>query len=137
MEGNAQQVATGKSAIGACEMTYAILCFTAEDLATASWSQDQDTEIMARLAQVQENFDGRIACSARLLPTGTALSVRKGQAEAIIVDGPFVESKEHFLGFYIIECEGLDAATTFAEALMAANPWGSGYEVRPVRSFRA
>jgi hypothetical protein len=86
---------------------------------------------------VSETFDGHIACSARLLPTGTALSVRKGHPEAIILDGPFIESKEHFLGFYIIECDGLEAATKFAEALTVANPWGSGYEVRPVRSFQA
>ena len=91
---------------------------------------------MARLDQVKDDFDGRVVASARLLPTGTALSVRKGRSEAIVVDGPFIESKEQFLGFYVIECEGLDEAQAFAEALMAANPWGSGYEVRPVRSFQ-
>lgn len=91
---------------------------------------------MARLDQVKDDFDGRVVASARLLPTGTALSVRKGRSEAIVVDGPFIESKEQFLGFYMIECEGLDEAQAFAEALMAANPWGSGYEVRPVRSFQ-
>lgn len=91
---------------------------------------------MARLDRVKADFDGRVVASARLLPTSTALSVRKGQSEVIVVDGPFIESKEQFLGFYMIECDGLDGAETFAQALMAANPWGSGYEIRPVRSFQ-
>lgn len=48
------------------------------------------------------------------------------------MDGPFIESKEHLAGFYVVDCDSLDEAMQFARNLMDANPWGSGYEVRPV-----
>ena len=113
-------------------MLYAILCYTSDELANAEWTPGQDDQVMARLNRVTSEFDGDIPCMARLLPTTSAVSIKKGKTEAVIVDGPFIESKEHFVGFYLVECTSLDQAIDFARDLMAANPWGSGYEIRPV-----
>ncbi len=116
-------------------MTYAILCFTSENLANSTWSQDQDDEIMDRLTKVQQEFNGQVISSARLLPTSSAVSVRRGRlSDALVIDGPFIESKEQFLGYYLVDCKGLDDAIGFAQQLIAANPWSSGYEIRPLRS---
>ena len=40
--------------------------------------------------------------------TATVLQVRDG--EVLVTDGPFVESKEHVGGFWVIEAPDLDAA---------------------------
>jgi hypothetical protein len=63
-----------------------------------------------------------------------ATSLRKGETP-LITDGPFVETKEQLLGFYMVECESLDAALETAGDLARANPGAGGYEVRPVASY--
>ena len=49
----------------------------------------------------------------------------------LVVDGPFAETKEQLLGFYIVDCKNLDDALDVARDLGAANP-GGAYEIRPV-----
>ena len=51
-----------------------------------------------------------------------------------MLDGPYAETKEQLLGFYVIDCDNLDHALSIARELAAANP-GGAYEVRPVRLF--
>jgi hypothetical protein len=46
----------------------------------------------------------------RLRPVSDATSVRVRDAEVLIVDGPFAETKEQIAGFDIIECADLDEA---------------------------
>jgi hypothetical protein len=52
-----------------------------------------------------------------------------------VVDGPFAETKEQLLGFYVVDCESLEEALDFAKELGKANP-GGAYEVRPLAVFR-
>jgi hypothetical protein len=59
--------------------------------------------------------------------TATVIDNRGG--EAMITDGPFVESKEHLAGFWIIEAADLDVALRLAaEGSKACN---RKVEVRP------
>jgi hypothetical protein len=51
-----------------------------------------------------------------------------------ITDGPFIESKEVVLGFYVIEAENLDAALAEAKRNPIVHQ-GGGVEVRPVEGF--
>jgi hypothetical protein len=51
-----------------------------------------------------------------------------------VMDGPFAETKEQLLGFYVVDCPGLDDVLEFARELGEANPGGS-YEIRPVLGF--
>jgi hypothetical protein len=60
----------------------------------------------------------------------TATSVRCPQGEAILTDGPFAETKEVLGGYYLIDCDDLDAATDWA-AQCPGTQWGT-VEVRPV-----
>lgn len=117
-------------------MLYAILCYSPAELANAEWTPGHDDQVMTRLNRVTSEFEGYIPCMARLLPTTSAVSIKRGKTEAVVVDGPFIESKEHFVGFYLVECTSLDEAVDFARDLMAANPWGSGYEIRPVLAVK-
>jgi hypothetical protein len=117
-------------------MLYAILCYHDEDV-TCAWSKEQDDAVMAKLAVVQEKLtkQGRLGPVARLLPTTSATTLRKNQDPPLIIDGPFAETKEQLLGFYVVDCENLEAALDVARDLGAANPGGS-YEIRPVGVFR-
>ena len=74
---------------------------------------------------------GKLGPVARLMPTTTATTLRKDRTPALVVDGPFAETKEQLLGFYIVDCKNLDEALDVAKDLGAANP-GGAYEIRPV-----
>ena len=69
---------------------------------------------------------------ARLLPTTAATTLRKVKGEAVVLDGPFAETKEQFLGFYTLDCADLEEAVAFARELSDVNPSGGSYEIRPI-----
>ncbi|WP_445680530.1 YciI family protein [Radicibacter daui] len=118
-------------------MLYALLCYHDEDVVW-SWSKEEDDAVMARLGQVQEKWvkAGKLGPSLRLLPTTAATTLRKSEDPPLVLDGPFAETKEQLLGFYIIDVEGLEEALAFARELAAANP-GGAYEIRPVGLYNA
>ena len=118
-------------------MQYAILCYHSEDV-VGSWSKEEDDAVMARLAAVQEPLlkKGKLGPHARLLPTTAATTLRKDREPALVLDGPYAETKEQLLGFYIVDCESLDEALGIARDLGRANP-GGAYEIRPVGVFSA
>jgi hypothetical protein len=58
--------------------------------------------------------------SGRLHESDTATVVRIANGQVLTTDGPFVESKEHLGGFYIIEAADLDAALAWASKVTAA-----------------
>jgi hypothetical protein len=113
-------------------MLYAILCYHDEDVVYA-WSKEEDAAVMARLAVVQERLAkaGKLGPSLRLLPTTAATTLRKNEEPPLVIDGPFAETKEQLLGFYVIDVADLDEALAVARDLAAANP-GGAYEIRPV-----
>lgn len=113
-------------------MLYAILCYNDEN-AVCAWSKEQDEAVMGRLSVVQDKLarEGKLGPVARLMPTTAATTMRKFQEPPLVVDGPFAETKEQLLGFYLVEVAGLEEALAIAHDLGAANPGGS-YELRPV-----
>ncbi len=117
-------------------MLYAILCYHDEDF-VGSWSKDQDAAVMKKLQVVQEGLakQGRLGPVARLLPTTAATTLRK-EHPPLVIDGPYAETKEQLLGFYIVDCKNLDEALEVARDLGAANPGGAD-EIRPVGVFTA
>ena len=52
----------------------------------------------------------------------------------LVIDGPFAETKEQLLGFYVIDVADLDEALEVARELAAANP-GGAYELRPIALY--
>lgn len=118
-------------------MLYAILCYNDEDTVFA-WSKEQEEATMARLIAVQEPLReaGKLGPVARLMPTTAATTLRKGKSEPLVIDGPFAETKEQLLGFYVIDFETLDEAIEFSKELAAANPGVGSYEIRPLYAFR-
>ena len=114
-------------------MLYAILCYNSEDV-VGGWTREEDNAVMASLSKVTDKLarQGRLGPVARLLPTTAATTLRKGRDEPVIIDGPFAETKEQLLGFYLVDCKSLDEALDVARDLAAANPGHGSYEVRPV-----
>jgi hypothetical protein len=95
-------------------------------------------EIAARDADLPEwqrvltdlNADGSFVGSGRLLPVDTSTTIRVRDHETELTDGPFAVTKEVLGGYFILECEDLDAATAAAERMPVAR-YGS-VEVRPL-----
>ncbi|MGG7580028.1 YciI family protein [Rhizobium sp. Nf11,1] len=118
-------------------MLYAILCYAHEETVFA-WSKEEEAAVMEKLYAVQEPLAkaGKLGPVGRLMPTTAATTVRKGKDEALVIDGPFAETKEALLGFYVVDFETLDEAVAFSKQLSAVNPGSTSYEIRPFYVFR-
>src|ERR1700759_1758804 len=116
-------------------MLYAILCYHDEDT-TGAWTPEHDAAVLDKLGGVQGKLAkaARLGPVARLLPTPSATTLRK-EDPPLVIDGPFAETKEQLLGFYVVECKNLDDALEVARDLGRANP-GGAYEIRPVGLFK-
>jgi hypothetical protein len=71
---------------------------------------------------------GIYVAAAQLTHSETATSVRVRGEDRLITDGPFMETKEHLLGFFMIDVPDLDAALEWASRMPAVN--GGTVEVR-------
>jgi hypothetical protein len=117
-------------------MLYAIFCYDNEAI-TCAWSKEKDDAVMASLGEVQSKLAARkrLGPVARLMPTTTAMTIRKGK-EPIVMDGPFAETKEQLLGFYVVDCENLDEAVETTKDLARASGSAGAFEIRPLAVFR-
>jgi hypothetical protein len=117
-------------------MHYAILCYNEEDVIQA-WSAEEDAATMVRLQAVEKQLtaQGKLGPVARLQPTKTATTLRKSGKEQFILDGPFAETKEQFLGFFVVQVETMDEAIAAAKDLAEANPGTGAYEIRPLMIY--
>jgi hypothetical protein len=79
-----------------------------------------------RFAEHVAAHGGTVIASRALQPTKTATTVR----DNVVADGPFVDTKEAFCGYYLIEANDLDQAVAIAKGCPAKF---GGVEVRPVR----
>jgi hypothetical protein len=101
--------------------------------------QDTSPEDMKVEMDRWEAF-GREAVEAGVMVAGdalqesaTATTLRiQHQAEPIVSDGPFAETKEQLGGYYVLDCRNLDEALAWARKI----PLSSGaIEVRPVMDY--
>jgi len=117
-------------------MLYAILCYDHEAV-VSSWTKEQDAAVIAKLDVVTDRLarEGRLGPVVRLMPTTTATTLRKGK-ETIVLDGPFAETKEQLLGFFVVECASLEQAIETTKDLGRASSSNGSYEIRPLRVFR-
>jgi hypothetical protein len=116
-------------------MLYAILCYH-DEATVCAWTKEHDAEVMGRLKVVHDRVAkaGKLGPVARLLPTTAATTLRKDSDPPLVIDGPFAETKEQLLGFYVVDCASLEEALEIARDLGRANPGGS-YEIRPIGLF--
>lgn len=112
-------------------MLYTLLCYN-DEATTTAWSPEEDAAVMARLDTVHRKFASQFKPMIRLMPTSAATTLRK--SENLVLDGPYAETKEQLLGFYVIDVANLEAALEIARELAAANP-GGAYEIRPIMLY--
>jgi hypothetical protein len=110
-------------------MLYALLAYHDEGEVIAM-SEADDIAKMDRMNQVHARLTtvGQLGPAARLGATMLAKTVRK---RGVVLDGPFAETKEHLLGFYILDCADEAEALAAVDALKAVNP-EAVYELRPI-----
>ena len=115
-------------------MLYAFLAYHVEDV-VASWTPQQDSAVMGKLHGVHDRLtaEGRLGPAARLGATKDAFTLR-GPGAGMVIDGPFAETKEQLLGFYVAECATRDDAVAIARNLRQVNPTAV-YEIRPIILF--
>jgi hypothetical protein len=114
-------------------MKYALLFYspsTAEEYAAAATARahadDPEGEWVKYTRAARE---ARVLVAAeQLTHSETATSVRVRGADRLITDGPFMETKEHLLGFFLIDVPDLDAALDWAARTPIAS--GGTVEVR-------
>ncbi|MGZ4565987.1 MAG: YciI family protein [Blastococcus sp.] len=73
---------------------------------------------------------GIMVSGAGLQGVDVATTVRVRDGERLLSDGPFADTKEHLIGFYVIEVPDLD--TALAWAARVPNVRAGSVEVRPV-----
>ncbi len=117
-------------------MLYALLCYNSEEVVT-SWTKQEDDAVMAKLDVVHRKLaaGGKLGAAARLRPTTVAKTLWKGGDPSLVTDGPYAETKEQLLGFYLVECATFDEAVEIAREFEQANPGVGAYEIRPVSLF--
>jgi hypothetical protein len=116
-------------------MFYAILAYHEEGV-VESWTREEDAALMTELLQVNDRLvrEKRLGPAARLGAVRGAVTLR-GPGAGMIIDGPFAETKEQLLGFYVVDCPTLEAAVATARDLRRANPTAI-YEIRPISLYR-
>jgi hypothetical protein len=90
-----------------------------------------DAECMTCGQALQDS--GHLVAAEPLQPVHTASTLRVRDGKVTITDGPFAETKEQLLGFYVVECDTLEEAIEIARE-MGRDETG-GFEVRPLRIF--
>jgi hypothetical protein len=88
--------------------------------------------VVTQVRNLEEEMksSGTWVLGGRLHEPDTATVVRVTNGEVLTTDGPFVESKEHLGGFYIIEANDLDSAVSWAAKVTQIV--GAPIEVRPL-----
>jgi len=115
-------------------MRYLLMIATEEgtNARTAEEGEGMTPEYAAFAKEMAER--GVLLGGERLRETSDATTVRVRNGEVLATDGPFAETKEQLLGFYVIDVANLDEALDAARDLAAANPGGT-YEIRPVALY--
>ncbi len=92
-------------------MKYALLIYAAPG--TSQLSGTEARQAWLDFAQAARDA-GVLLGAERLTATETATSVRVRGGERLLTDGPFMETKEHLLGLFVIDAPDLDTALEWA-----------------------
>jgi hypothetical protein len=109
-------------------MKYMLLLVRSDDEWEALGDDERDYEAIGRFWAEQAQ-SGRLLSGYELQPARTATTVAWDEGRPIILDGPYLETKETIGGYGIIDVEDLDAAITVAKTWPAR---GHKVEIRPV-----
>ncbi len=114
-------------------MQYSILIYGSEAVIGAL-GEDEHAAMLERHRALQARYRelGKLGPFARLMPTSAATAVKGASTRGLVTDGPFAETKEQLLGFYVLACDSLEEAIDAAKMLSHAH---NTIEVRPIAWF--
>ncbi|HEX3976753.1 MAG TPA: YciI family protein [Solirubrobacteraceae bacterium] len=112
-------------------MTQYLLAVHTGNAAAREMSPEDMQESFRQIGALEADMktSGAWVFSGRLHDPDTATVVRESDGTVITTDGPYVESKEHLGGFYIIEAQDLDGALAWASRVTSAT--SMPIEIRP------
>jgi hypothetical protein len=98
--------------------------------------EEQSESMKAWDAYTRATIDAGVHLGGEgLQPSSTATTVRIAvNEEPIVSDGPFAETKEQLVGYYLLDCKDLDDALAWAKRIPMP---GGDVEVRPVMDYEA
>jgi hypothetical protein len=119
-------------------MRYMLLVYSNETQFAQMSQQEIDRITAAHRAVMEETAKREIFRGAEPLnSTTTATTVRMRDGKAVITDGPFAETKEQLAGYYILDCNNLDEAISWASKIPSCCEGGDGcVEIRPIVPMR-
>lgn len=111
-------------------MLYVILIYGEEEVFDRLDAEKRDGVMEKHRGFQREYRDaGTLGPVARLMSGSSAVTVRQKGDSLMVLDGPFAETKEHLLGFYVIDCATIEDAIEAAKKLPQEV---AAYEVRPI-----
>lgn len=112
-------------------MLYSVLIYAVDGLFERLPEAEREAYMEQHYAlQRQHEETGTLGPVAKLMGPASAVTVTRRADTVQVVDGPYAETKEQLLGFYVIDCETIEEAIEAAKALPADI---ATYEVRPIQ----
>jgi len=112
-------------------MRYALLVCADESAAVGDEERARREAAFTRFRDRMRE-QGVLHAGERLHRAETAATVRCWDGgDVLIADGPFAETREQIVGFFVLDCKDLDEAIELAATVPTA--WYGTIEVRPVR----
>jgi hypothetical protein len=110
-------------------MQYMLLIY--QPVGTTRTDPEVTGRYMALRAELQES--GALVAGDGLQDLDTATTLRVREAETLISDGPFAETKEMLAGYFLVDVDGLDEALAWAAKIPGAET--GSIEVRPLMVY--
>ena len=113
-------------------MQYLLLIYQSE----ANSPSDADrSKMMEEYGKFTQSIiqNGNFKAGDALQPTSTATTVRVKDGKPVVTHGPFAETREALIGYYLIDAKDLDEALAIAARVPSARI--GSIEVRPVMVY--
>ncbi len=113
-------------------MQYLLLIYQSE----ANSPSDADrSKMMEEYGKFTQSIiqNGNFKAGDALQPTSSATTVRVKDGKPVVTHGPFAETREALLGYYLIDAKDLDEALAIAARVPSARI--GSIEVRPVMVY--
>ncbi len=109
-------------------MKYMLLIYGDEQ----AWSEAERQDCFEESTELAQKMkaDGQFIACSPLQSVATATSVRVRNGKALVMDGPFAETREQLGGYFLVEANNLDEAIALAARIPGARK--GTVEIRPL-----
>ncbi len=112
-------------------MLYIFLLYSSPEAWASGGRPEEEVLHDHRVLMRELEAAGKYRTSNALGPVGTATTVRVREGRTLLVDGPFAETKEQLLGYYLVDAKDLDDALAIGARIPDAAV--GSVEIRPIR----